>query len=398
MHKMLYEIPYKMRSITRSCCLINNLLKYRYRDVLIRSSSWSSKPSLDQLMATPITPITPYQVLFAGNREDGSHLMKSAKFLVKELLVRFSHLIATMQNLPYIAMCHPQLKSVLESYHNSFDMLYDYETVNDYKAAVAYSKTLTKILEKYNDELKSLASGFDSAYKSVAAQDHSESLDKILKWYLGIKILAEHYVALHHPKPKYVGIICTKLELQDLIKAKADFAREICDFKYGRSPNVEFDGDVNCHFPYFPAPLEYIVFELLKNAFEATVKNHPKLSDNLPNVKIAISNTKEYFYIRISDQGGGMAKENASKAMKYHYTTSRAKNTALEQNIFNSVMEIQFGGPAGGPMSGYGFGLPVSRIYAEYLGGSLQLHTIPEYGTDVYLELQHIDGKNCFKI
>ncbi|EDV29857.1 uncharacterized protein TRIADDRAFT_52704 [Trichoplax adhaerens] len=328
-----------MRSITRSCCLINNLLKYRYRDVLIRSSSWSSKPSLDQLMATPITPITPYQVLFAGNREDGSHLMKSAKFLVKELLVRFSHLIATMQNLPYIAMCHPQLKSV----------------VNDYKAAVAYSKTLTKILEKYNDELKSLASGFDSAYKSVAAQDHSESLDKILKWYLGIKILAEHYVALHHPKPKYVGIICTKLELQDLIKAKADFAR-------------------------------------------ATVKNHPKLSDNLPNVKIAISNTKEYFYIRISDQGGGMAKENASKAMKYHYTTSRAKNTALEQNIFNSVMEIQFGGPAGGPMSGYGFGLPVSRIYAEYLGGSLQLHTIPEYGTDVYLELQHIDGKNCFKI
>lgn len=101
---------------------------------------------------------------------------------------------------------------------------------------------------------------------------------------------------------------------------------------------------------------------------------------------------------RISDQGGGMSKENAKKAIKYLYTTNRSKDSLSGQNIFNSVMEVPFSGPAGGPMSGFGFGLPVSRVYAEYLGGSLELRSIPGYGTDVYLELQHLDGKDCFKI
>ncbi len=33
----------------------------------------------------------------------------------------------------------------------------------------------------------------------------------------------------------------------------------------------------------------------------------------------------------------------------------------------------------------------MSRAYAEYLGGSLTLKSMPGYGTDVYLKLQHID-------
>ena len=95
-----------------------------------------------------------------------------------------------------------------------------------------------------------------------------------------------------------------------------------------------------------------------------------------------------------------MSKENANEAIRYLYTTNKNHNkeSVTGQNIFNSVMEVSFTGPAGGPMSGFGFGLPVSRVYAEYLGGSLELHSIPEYGTDVYLKLQHLDGKDCFKI
>lgn len=49
--------------------------------------------------------------------------------------------------------------------------------------------------------------------------------------------------------------------------------------------------------------------------------------------------------------------------------------------------------PSGGPMAGWGFGLPTSRAYATYLGGSLQLQSMEGLGTDVYLRLRHIDGK-----
>ena len=41
----------------------------------------------------------------------------------------------------------------------------------------------------------------------------------------------------------------------------------------------------------------------------------------------------------------------------------------------------------------YGFGLPTSRAYAEYLGGSLTLHSMQGLGTDVYLRLKHFDDK-----
>ncbi|KAF3840651.1 hypothetical protein F7725_006513 [Dissostichus mawsoni] len=41
----------------------------------------------------------------------------------------------------------------------------------------------------------------------------------------------------------------------------------------------------------------------------------------------------------------------------------------------------------------FGFGLPTSRAYAEYLGGSLSLQSMQGIGTDVYLRLRHIDGK-----
>ena len=50
-------------------------------------------------------------------------------------------------------------------------------------------------------------------------------------------------------------------------------------------------------------------------------------------------------------------------------------------------------GPSG-PMYGFGFGLPTARAYARYLGGSLTLKSLQGIGTDVYLRLKHIDGRN----
>lgn len=46
-----------------------------------------------------------------------------------------------------------------------------------------------------------------------------------------------------------------------------------------------------------------------------------------------------------------------------------------------------------GPMAGLGFGLPMARVYAEYLGGALDMATMHGYGTDVYLRLNHLGDK-----
>ena len=41
----------------------------------------------------------------------------------------------------------------------------------------------------------------------------------------------------------------------------------------------------------------------------------------------------------------------------------------------------------------YGFGLPTSRAYSEYLGGSLNIQSMQGLGTDVYLRLKHFNPK-----
>ena len=41
-------------------------------------------------------------------------------------------------------------------------------------------------------------------------------------------------------------------------------------------------------------------------------------------------------------------------------------------------------------MYGYGFGLPVCRLYAECFGGSLTLRQISRIGADAYLRLGFI--------
>ena len=43
--------------------------------------------------------------------------------------------------------------------------------------------------------------------------------------------------------------------------------RKVCRSEYGVAPDVKIDGHVNSSFPYITTPLNYIVPEMLKNAF-----------------------------------------------------------------------------------------------------------------------------------
>jgi [3-methyl-2-oxobutanoate dehydrogenase (acetyl-transferring)] kinase len=71
---------------------------------------------------------------------------------------------------------------------------------------------------------------------------------------------------------------------------------------------MKIDGHTNAQFAYLPLPLEYILPELLKNAFRATIEHHNKNGSNgttLPDVSVTIAVNEKDFIIRIRDRGGG---------------------------------------------------------------------------------------------
>ena len=74
------------------------------------------------------------------------------------------------------------------------------------------------------------------------------------------------------------------------------------------------------------------------------------------------------------------ARDTFVPSTRYLYTTA---SSPLDE------MDI---GEAEGPavLAGYGYGLPISRLYARYFGGDLQIISMEGYGTDAYLHLNRL--------
>ncbi len=80
--------------------------------------------------------------------------------------------------------------------------------------------------------------------------------------------------------------------------------------------------------------------------------------------------------------------------MQYNFSTAEeSTENRMNGDIFGNIME-ECNRTTSGPMHGYGFGLPTSRAYAEYLGGSLKIESLQGLGTDVYLRLRHFNAKS----
>ena len=75
-------------------------------------------------------------------------------------------------------------------------------------------------------------------------------------------------------------------------------------------------------------------------------------------------------FFQISDEGGGIPRSGTSKIWTYLYSTAKSP-IANDRKHFQDTPQI---------MAGYGYGLPISRLYAKYFGGDLQIISMEGYG------------------
>ena len=169
----------------------------------------------------------------------------------------------------------------------------------------------------------------------------------------------------------------------DIARAAIDTARHMCIRQYGDVPDVVLLGHTDLTFPFVPSHLHHMLFEVIKNSMRAVVEFHG-VDNPLPTIRIIIADGErnEDVSIKISDEGGGIPRSAMPRIWSYLYTT--ADNAAFER----MEMPHDFGGDA--PLAGLGYGLPISRLFARYFGGDLQVISMEGYGTDAYLYLKRV--------
>ena len=69
--------------------------------------------------------------------------------------------------------------------------------------------------------------------------------------------------------------------------------------------------------------------------------------------------------MQVTDEGGGIPRSGVPKIFTYLYSTAESPLDAL-----NAAGE---GEDSPAALAGYGYGLPLSRLYARYFGGDLQV-------------------------
>jgi pyruvate dehydrogenase kinase 2/3/4 len=258
-----------------------------------------------------------------------------------------------------------------------------------------FSKTLKDIKRRHDSVVTTMAQGI-LEYKRKRQRmqiDHNIQafLDRFYMSRIGIRMLLGQHIALtdqsHHRDPTYVGIICTKTNVQELAQEAIENARFVCEDHYGlfEAPKIQLVCNPELNFMYVPGHLSHMLFETLKNSLRAVVETHGQERQEFPVTKVIVAEGKEDITIKVSDEGGGIPRSAIPLVWTYMYTTvDRTPN--LDPDFDKSDFKA--------PMAGFGYGLPISRLYARYFGGDLKLISMEGYGTDVYLHLNRLSSSS----
>ncbi len=349
----------------------------------------------------PQQGITLQQLIAVGPQANSSSLIASANFLHKELPIRLAKKVRELESLPYGLSQTRPVQRVRDWYLDSFRDCLLHEEIRNLADENSFTESLEKIYQRHINVVPMMAQGVLQIKEQIQTSDDCPFLlDFLNRFYLsriGIRLLISQHIAIHHQtnktKPGYIGTIATNLNPLEIIELAAADARRLCDREYGNCPEVEIIHSPTPLKPlaFVPSHLHHILFELLKNSMRAVVEHHR--SAPLPDIRIFVSQSDREFAIKVSDQGGGIAKRDIDKIWSYLFTTiKRSPSELLEQlnlslNNSSDVKPVQL-------MAGFGYGLPIARLYSRYFGGDLELVSIEKYGTDAYLYLNALGDNN----
>ncbi|KAH6868711.1 branched-chain alpha-ketoacid dehydrogenase [Alternaria rosae] len=422
---------------------------------------------ISHLASLPLHPLTLADLVKHGRPPlTTQQLLTSANFTLSILPARLAHRIQSLRNLPFIVVSNPHVSKIHSNYMHSLSTLLPWaeQEIKTLEEEVKFTEVMADLVQTHANTISILARGFLEARKYISPKDVTRFLDEHLRARIGTRLIAEQHLSLHfssqphcetmhdmEENPGYIGVIDTRLRPARIVDHCANVVGEICELKYGVRPTIVINGEPDYEFAHIPVHLEYIITELLKNAFRATVESGmerepievtiaplPELlpedassesSEDIRNKKVdnedqgnvdqvsqrftgnssptsppsdsnilPLKHSTPGVTIRIRDRGGGISPDNLSHIWDYSFTTfndaqanstlSGGSNSATGMDALNAFSGA--GGDGVNSLAGLGYGLPLGRAYAEYFGGGIAVQSLWGWGTDVYLSLRGV--------
>lgn len=241
-----------------------------------------------------------------------------------------------------------------------------------------------------------------------------------------------------------MGEVLPQCNAQEVVTRVGDEVRALAASSYGPNvtiPLISLSGHTDAKFPYILSHLEYIIGELLRNSIQACVENgqlqqsqdpsDSGKSEDPPAIEVTVCEAPQHVIIRVSDRGGGIPPsilpslwsfskgprssqrlENLGRVPKMAATMQELRTSisatpdsseVVSSNEMPSRSETLHGSDASSSLSTLssrppnlrlGMGLPLSRVYAEYWAGNLELHSLEGYGVDAFLQISRLGNKN----
>lgn len=340
---------------------------------------------------------------------------------------RLAHRLREMQKLPYVVVTNPHLSLVYELYYKAFEAFRRVPVIRSIEENDEYCKIIGANLEEHLSVIPNLIMGVLECQHLIAPDAMDSFAHAMLRARISRRVIAEQHLALTETfngpfhttrtstEHEFVGEVLLRCNAHEIIRSTGKLAQELCKSTAGPGsivPKINIRGHLDATFPYVLSHLEYIVGELLRNSIQAVMEHHAG-KGTPPPIDVLISEAPQQVMIRISDQGGGIPGDILPHLWSFNKgprSESRLQNLEKVPALAATVQEIQVPSPDSAtsksrdvslstlasrpPSLRLGMGLPMSRVYAEYWAGNLDVSNLEGYGLDAFLQISKLGNQN----
>ncbi|XP_062385146.1 pyruvate dehydrogenase kinase, isozyme 4 [Sardina pilchardus] len=370
----------------------------KFAQLLLNSAKSNIPKQVDRFSKFSPSPLSMKQFIDFGSANACEKT--SFMFLRQELPVRLANIMKEIDFLPDKLLHTPSLQLLQSWYAQSLMELVDFleKDPDDKNILKKFTETLVNVRNRHNNVVPTMAQGvleYKEAFgvDPVTNQNVQYFLDRFYMSRISTRMIMNQHTLIfdgsaNPAHPKHIGCIDPNCDVVEVVKDAFETSKMLCEQYYLTSPEMEIkqvnskDPDSPLHIVYVPSHLYHMLFELFKNAMRATVETHED-SITIPPVKVRVSLGTEDLTIKMSDRGGGVPLRKIERLFSYMYSTAPAPELDNARNA---------------PLAGFGYGLPISRLYAKYFQGDLQLYSMEGYGTSAVIYLKALSTESVERL